>query len=296
MDDLQRLFIEYLHIEKDASEHTIHNYTLDIRDFSLFMKQQAIESIAAVSYSTVRLYLTYLYKKGYSRRTVARKTSSLRSFCRFLVREEILETNPFSMVSLPKEHHLLPKFLYEEEMTKLFTVSDLREPLGQRNQAILELLYGSGLRVSELTHLCIQDVDLDMGILLVRGKGNKERLVPMGAYACDSIELYLEDGRVRLSSKETKNDPMFLNYRGGSLTTRGVRDILNKMIEKASLNTKISPHTLRHTFATHLLNAGADLRVVQELLGHSHLSTTQIYTHVTKEKLRETYFNHHPRA
>ncbi|MBM7644347.1 integrase/recombinase XerC [Scopulibacillus daqui] len=296
MNQYLDMFVRFLEVEKRASEHTILNYTKDIKEFSLFMKQQALEGVAAVSYASVRVFLTEMLSKGYSRRTVARKVSSLRSFYRYLVKEGIVFDNPFALTNLPKQEHRLPKFLYQEELAKLFDVEDLTHPLGQRNQAILEVLYGTGVRVSECVGIRVADLDLDLGVVLVKGKGRKERYIPLGSFACDALERYLGDGREKLIKSDKKQNFLFVNYRGGQLSARSVRNILNKQIEKASLTIKISPHTLRHTFATHLLDAGADLRSVQELLGHAELSTTQIYTHVTKEKLRETYINHHPRA
>lgn len=289
-------FLRYLEIEKQASEHTLLNYQRDIEDFYVFMRQQGISTIAAVSYADVRIYLTGLFERKLARQTISRKVSCLRSFFRYNVREEKLTDNPFTLVRLPKQHQRLPKFLYEEEITKLFLTEDLETPLGQRNQAILELLYATGIRVSECVALELDDLDLELGHALIMGKGKKERYVPIGSYAQDALEQYLQNGRLELSKRDKSQNFVFLNHRGGHLTDRSVRTILNKMMEKASLTNHISPHVLRHTFATHLLNAGADLRAVQELLGHNELSTTQIYTHVTKERLRESYMNHHPRA
>lgn len=296
MDQYLEMFLRYLKVEKNASEHTTLNYTKDIEGFFLFMKQQALEDFAAVSYASVRIYLTEQFEQGYARRTVARRVSSLRSFFRFCVREEVLTDNPFALTNLPKQEYRLPKFLYEEELEKLFHVEDLSTPLGQRNQAILEVLYGAGVRVSECVGITMEALDLDLDVVLVKGKGRKERYIPIGSFAHDALERYINNGRQKLFKSDENQNFLFLNYRGGHLSDRSVRTILNKQIEKASLTVKISPHVLRHTFATHLINAGADLRTVQELLGHAELSTTQIYTHVTKERLRETYMNHHPRA
>ncbi|WP_085523988.1 tyrosine recombinase XerC [Tuberibacillus sp. Marseille-P3662] len=289
-------FIRYLEVEKHASEHTIVHYTNDIEAFRQFMKQQGIKNFAAVSYASVRLFLTDQVQVGRSRRTVARKLSALRSFYRFLNRESSLEHNPFALAASPKQHHRLPSFLYEEEMGKLLEVEDLSKPLGQRNQAIIELLYATGLRVSELTGLTLDRLDLDLGMVMAKGKGRKERYVPVGSFASEALESYIKEGREQLMNRKPHHCQLFVNYRGGQLSARGIRMILHKMVQKASLTNKVSPHTIRHSFATHLLNAGADLRAVQELLGHENLSTTQIYTHVTKERLRDTYLAHHPRA
>ncbi|MFC7372162.1 tyrosine recombinase XerC [Fictibacillus iocasae] len=291
------MFMRYLSIEKNCSPLTIEHYEKDIMHFASFMKQQAISDFAAVSYVLVRHYLIVLHDASYSRNTVARKISSLRSFFRFLNKEESISHNPFAMASLPKKGRQLPHFLYQEEMEQLFSVCSLEDPLGQRNQAILELLYGTGIRVSECCSIKVKDVDLSMETVLIMGKGRKERYVPVGSFALSAITRYLEDGRLKLSGKSSvKSDSLFLNYKGEPLSSRSVRTILNKIIEQSSLNVHISPHVLRHTFATHMLNEGADLRAVQELLGHAHLSSTQVYTHVTKDHLKKIYNNAHPRA
>jgi integrase/recombinase XerC len=290
-------FLNYLMIEKNSSPYTIEHYEKDINDFISFLKQQAIEGFAAVSYVLVRHYLVSLHEKKYARNTVARKISSMRSFYRFLNREKIVEHNPFAMASLPKKAKMLPQFLYEKELEKLFNVSDLSTPIGQRNQTILELLYGTGIRVSECCKLQLKDLDLFVEAVLVKGKGRKERYVPLGSFAIEALERYITNGRKMLLAKtENKSDSLFLNYKGEPLSARSVRNILNKIIEESSLTIHISPHVLRHTFATHMLNEGADLRAVQELLGHSQLSSTQVYTHVTKDHLKKIYNNTHPRA
>jgi integrase/recombinase XerC len=290
-------YFEYLQIERNYSKYTIESYQFVIEHFMNFMKQERISSFGDISYQDVRLYLTQLHKEQLSRRTVARKVSTLRSFFRFLMREEYVKENPFMLASLPKKEMTIPKFLYEEELEKLFHVSDLNTLLGQRNQALLELLYATGMRVSECCQVRLDDIDFTIGTILVHGKGKKQRYVPFGSFAHDAINTYIDNGRKSLLAKA--NDAcsiLFLNSRGKALTTRGVRYILSEMIEKAALSIHISPHKLRHSFATHMLDQGADLRVVQELLGHEHLSTTQIYTHVSKEKLRSVYMTNHPRA
>ncbi|MGM7701161.1 tyrosine recombinase XerC [Pseudalkalibacillus sp. Hm43] len=295
MEEHIRLFIEYLQIEKNSSSHTILNYQKDIEDFVDFTKQQGLDQFAAVSYVHVRHYLTILHEKEYARKTVARKISSLRSLYRFLLREEFVSENPFQMASLPRKTERLPKFFYQEELEELFKVSDLTTPLGQRNQTLLEILYGTGIRVSELCQLTVKDIDTNIETILVQGKGRKERYVPIGSYALESLNRYLNDGRKKLM-KTHSHDKLFVNYRGEPLSHKGVRKILQKMIKSTSLTMKITPHMMRHTFATHLLNEGADLRAVQELLGHAQLSSTQIYTHVTKDRLQELYRSYHPRA
>ena len=291
-------FLEYLQIEKNYSKYTIVYYQKDIEDFFEFMKEEAITSISDITHIEARLYLTLLHRKKYARKSVARKTSSLRSFFKYLIREEQITVNPFAIVSLPKQEKRLPQFLYSEELEKLFAVSDLDTALGQRNQLLLELLYATGIRISECCQLQLQDVDFSLGTLLVTGKGNKQRYVPFGSYAHEALEHYMENGRLELLSKgkQTGSKHLFLNFRGEPITTRGVRVALNELVKKTSSTLHISPHVLRHTFATHMLNEGADLRVVQELLGHSSLSSTQLYTHVTKDRLQQTYNQFHPRA
>ncbi|WP_254505747.1 tyrosine recombinase XerC [Bacillus altitudinis] len=301
MTDKQRLvhlFIEYLQIEKNYSALTISGYTEAIEEFVRFMNIQGIDGFEEVSYQDTRIYLTEAYEKGLTRRTISKKVSALRSFYKFLLREQLVKENPFLLVNLPKQDKRIPSFLYEEELKELFTVSDVNTPLGQRNQAILELLYATGMRVSELCSLKESDLDLSMDTVLVHGKGSKQRYVPFGSYAHEALSTYLEDGRQKLKvkGKDRADSHVFLNQRGAPLTDRGVRFILTELMKKASGTLHIHPHMLRHTFATHLLNEGADLRSVQELLGHSNLSSTQVYTHVSKDSLRKTYMSHHPRA
>lgn len=292
-----QLFIEYLQIEKNYSEYTVLHYQKDIMTFFEFMERQLISKICDVTYQDVRLFLTELNMKQYSRRSISRKISSLRSFYKYLLREEKVLENPFSLVSLPKKEQKIPHFFYEDELKTLFELSDVTTMLGQRNQAIIELMYASGIRVSECCQITINDIDFSTETILVHGKGNKQRYVPFGKFAKTALERYIEDGRKQLQKKSSHNfNHLFLNFRGGPLTTRGIRHILNDLIKDASEISHISPHVLRHTFATHLLNHGADMRSVQELLGHEHLSSTQIYTHVTKEHLKNVYMSHHPRA
>ncbi|MRG85410.1 tyrosine recombinase XerC [Salinibacillus xinjiangensis] len=296
-DYFREVFVEYLQIEKNASPYTIKYYLDDLNTFFLFLEKEGISDLKEVDYACIRVFLTELYDKKLSRRSVSRKLSSLRTFYRFLEREQIVEQNPFLNVTLPKMDKPIPEFLYEEEIEKLFTVNDVNTPLGQRNQALLELLYGTGMRVSECAILKIENIDFSIGTVLVLGKGKKERYIPFGKYAEDALVQYIDDGRKQLADKgSSPTNSLFLNARGTSLTARGIRTILNDMVKKAALTIHVHPHKLRHTFATHLLNAGADLRSVQELLGHEHLTSTQIYTHVTKDHLRDIYLKTHPRA
>ncbi|MCA1023055.1 tyrosine recombinase XerC [Halobacillus litoralis] len=296
MQSFKESFMEYLQIEKNASPLTIKHYARDIDEFYAFLTAEGTV-IESCDYSTVRVFLTRQYEAGYARKTVSRKVSSLRSFFRYLERENWLDSNPFANVSLPKAEAPIPNFFYEQELDQLFQVSDLTDPLGQRNQALLELLYGTGIRVSECVQLKTGDLDFSLNTALVLGKGRKERYVPFGRSASTALRKYMEDGRLILSAKQKEPvKTLFLNARGGPLTADGIRLILNKMVKEAALTVDVHPHKLRHTFATHMLNEGADMRSVQELLGHEHLSSTQIYTHVTKDRLRNVYMNSHPRA
>ncbi|HEX6593922.1 MAG TPA: tyrosine recombinase XerC [Bacillota bacterium] len=290
-------FEEYLQIEKNASPYTVKYYLNDLKDYFSFLKDVGIRDLDDVDHRTVRLFLTVLYDKQLSRRTVSRKISSLRSFYKFLERENKVDANPFIQVSLPKMNQPLPGFLYKEELEKLFQINDVTKPLGQRDQAILETLYATGMRVSECQGLKRKHIDFSIGTMIVTGKGRKERYIPFGSFAEEALKTYLNDGRQKLLKKSANpTDSVFLNARGQPITTRGIRLILSKMVERAALTVHVHPHKLRHTFATHMLNEGADLRTVQELLGHENISSTQIYTHVTKEYLQSVYMNSHPRA
>lgn len=296
MDDFLKLFVEYLQMEKNYSKYTIEHYQHDIRDFFMFIAEQAIEDIRNVQYLDARLYLTNLHERGLAKKTMAKKISCLRSFYKFLLRENIVVENPFALVSLPKAEKRLPHFFYENELHLLFQSCETETPLGQRNKALLELLYATGIRVSECCQIRLSELDFYLSTVLVHGKGHKERYVPFGSFAGKSLELYINCGRKELMSGKNPHDVLFVNHHGGPLSARGVRKILNGMIEKSALSSNIHPHMLRHSFATHLLNNGADLRSVQEMLGHAFLSSTQVYTHVTNEHLRKTYMAHHPRA
>jgi integrase/recombinase XerC len=291
-----KLFIEYLQIEKNYSQYTIEHYQHDIRDFFLFMSEQGISTLNNVEYSDTRIYLTKLFDQQLSRKSVARKISCMRSFYKFLLREKLVEDNPFSLVSIPKLEKRLPDFFYEEELSELFKACETETPLGKRNKALLELLYATGIRVGECCKIQLKDVDLSLSTVLVLGKRRKERYVPFGSFAHDALEDYILNGRKDLLKDKEDHESLFLNFRGGPLTDRGIRGILNKLIDQSALTGKIHPHKLRHSFATHMMSNGADMRTVQELLGHAFLSSTQVYTHVTKEHLRNIYLSHHPRA
>lgn len=291
------LFKRHLKHERNFSEHTISNYDLDLRDFEAFLSQEGITNIRMVNYQVARRFITYLYRKNLARSTINRKISALRSFFRFLVSEHYAEDNPFLLLTLPKRQNKMPRFFHEEEIAAIFDAIDCSTPLGRRNYAIVDLLYGCGLRVSELVDLDIDDILWDLNVLVIHGKGNKDRYVPLNQTTRETLEKYISDTRPELAMLSKSNTKaVFLNHRGNRLTTRGVRDILSRVIKDASGITNISPHMLRHSFATHLLDHGADIRSVQALLGHESLSTTQIYTHVSRERLKDVYMAAHPHA
>jgi len=285
----------FLQIEKNASPNTITAYFKDIEDFAIFLNTEGVVDLEAVEYITIRKYLAQLNKRDYTRKTIARKLSSLRTFFKFLLRENFIEQNPFQLVSTPRGDKKLPIFMYTEEINELLNRPDITMPLGLRDRAIMDILYASGIRVSELVQLNVSSIDFVAELALIKGKGKKERYVNLGKLSLESLGNYLDHGRNKLTA-DIENEALFLNRYGERLTDRSVRRMVDKYVDQLALNKKISPHSFRHTFATHLLNAGADLRVVQELLGHANISTTQIYTHVTKEKLQSIYKDFHPRA
>jgi integrase/recombinase XerC len=233
----------------------------------------------------------------YSRKTIARRISSLRSFYKYLLREKKIESNPFKLISLPKQEKRLPEFFYENDMDVLFdSLQKDNSPMGQRDRSIFELLYATGMRVSECKELRISSIDFHFEVIRVFGKGRKERIIPFGELAKRSLTMYVEHGRKELLGDQSDHGYIFVNQRGLPLSDRGIRLILDKIFDRTSLQGHMYPHKIRHSFATHLLNNNADLRTVQEILGHSFLSSTQIYTHVTNDHLRKTYMKHHPRA
>lgn len=295
LDRMAEQYLHYLQAEKRASDHTVHHYRRDIRQFIAYMKDKGIADFQSVSYMHVRSYLAELHTKEYARRSMARKLSALRSFYMYMMREGAVESNPFAQVQTPKLDKKLPKFMYPEEVEALLAAPDLTTPIGLRDRAIMETLYASGMRVSELVGLDLDAVDYANGVALVRGKGAKERYVPLGDYALKYLQDYLDQARPRLV-KDPAEQALFLNTRGTRINDRSIRRSLDQYVLQVSELRKISPHVLRHTFATHLLEAGADLRTVQEFLGHANISTTQIYTHVTRDHLQSVYNRAHPRA
>ncbi len=287
-------FFAYLEAARGASPHTIRNYGVDLKEFFSFLNGKPLAEVDALG---VRSFLAHLKSRGHSKATLSRKIAALRSFFKFLARENYLKTNPVLGISTPKRDKKLPNFLDLNEVTHLLEAPSGKNWEGKRDRSILETLYSSGVRVSELVGLDRGDVDLLSGLVKVRGKGKKERIVPVGEKALQAVRGYLEAAVAHFRGRiDGSSTPLFLNRSGNRLTDRSVRRMLVKYARRISLKNGVSPHTLRHTFATHMLDRGADLRSVQELLGHANLSTTQIYTHVTTRRLQEVYSRAHPRA
>jgi len=290
------MYQDYLEYQRQYSKNTIVSYTTDINNLINFLNQEELGDLLYISNRIAKFYVTHLYNQ-YSPKSILRKISAVRSLYDFLIEEDIISFNPFEFVVLPKVNRKLPKFIYPREMIEFLDNIDTSKALGKRNKAIFEVLYASGLRVQELVDIKIQNVDYLNKTLLIHGKGNKERVVPIHDTAIHTIQDYLLNARPELAIRNNESvDSLFLNFRGGKISNRGVNLILEKELEHQASTLKISPHSFRHSFATHLINNGVDLRVVQELLGHVSLSTTQIYTRVSKEKLKSEYLNTHPRA
>ncbi len=289
-------FISYLDSERGYSKYTIKNYELDILDFINYCKCNKLDEYK-LTYNDVKSYLVKLYDKNYKAKTISRKISSLRTFYSYLYDNNLIKDNIFKYISLPKKEKILPKYITNEEVTVLFNTPDISSPIGQRNRLILELLYDSGIRVAELCNIKLSDINLGNKTIRILGKGSKERIVFYGDVCKDILELYLIEGRKALLNNKSNPYLIVGSYKKDKpLTTRSVELIINDLIEKAAIKKKVTPHVLRHTFATHLLNEGCDILIVKELLGHSSLDTTGIYTHVSNERLRKVYLDSHPRA
>jgi integrase/recombinase XerC len=283
-------FLRYLAVERGASPHTLKSYRTDLADCAAFLAASRLGTLVDADARLLRAYLAALHERGLARSSVARRLATLRSFYRFLIRRGHAQANPAREVHSPKLPKRLPTYLPIDESEALLRADPPATPAGARDRAILELLYATGVRVAELSGLDVEDVDLRDGAVRVLGKGSKERIVPVGGKAVEALRAYLRQGGDRASG------PLFLNERGGRLTVRSVHRIVRARARAAGLYRRVSPHTLRHTFATHLLDAGADLRLIQELLGHARLGTTQKYTHVTTDRLMKVYDAAHPRA
>lgn len=293
-------FLNHLRVVKNASRLTLTSYRTDLEQYFRFLAQrQNLEigdlNLEMINHKSVREYLASLQQQGLQRSTMARKLAALRSFVRYLCRENLLPSNPIAAVVTPKQDKRLPDFLYPVEVTQLLEAPDASKPLGIRDRALLEMLYATGIRVSELCGLETGDINHQDGYIKVTGKGDKDRIVPLGRQAAQALARYLKERQKMIARSKYPGTAIFLNRFGQPLSVRGVRNIVKKYVDILAINTKVSPHTLRHSFATHLLNRGADLRSVQELLGHVQLSTTQIYTHLTKEDIKRVHNKTLPR-
>lgn len=284
-------FISFLRDIRNLSKNTIFNYNKDLKDFSFYTQKEGILNIAP---KDIEKYVEHLKKRGYSNRTINRKLSSIRGFYRFLEEKGTIETNPTINLYSPKLDKRLPDFLYEEEVKRLLDYKDEKDKYDLRDSAIMEFMYATGMRLREIEGLSIKDIDFSSQTVRVRGKGGKIRILPISNIALRKLTAYFEE-RKRKGERFSMDTPLFLNRQGKRLTARSISRIVKKRAKKTGFFKNIHPHMFRHSFATHLLNGGADLRVVQELLGHSSLSTTQIYTHITKTRLREIYDKTHPR-
>jgi len=301
MDTFSDHYFNYLRVEKNASPHTLDNYRRDIRRFGRFLASKERGTPDALwrgaDRSHIRQYLAELNRVALAKSSIARALAALRSFYRFLCREGLITSNPFMGILTPKRKKPLPRFLDVEATRRLMEAADGQDLISLRDRAILEALYSTGMRVSELTSLDCAAIDLLGEVVRVRGKGKKERLAPLGKHAVQALSRYFRARGINpLRSGGTTGGVAFINKRGGRLTATSVRVLIRKYVKKLALSERVSPHTLRHSFATHLLDAGADLRSVQELLGHASLSTTQVYTHVTAERMKHVYEKAHPRA
>lgn len=281
-------YLDYLIYQRNYSKNTILNYEEDLYFFEDYLGDD--NNFLGIDYSVIRDFYNYMDTLKLSKNTISRRISTLRGLYNYLAREGYISYNPFSLTKGPKKDKLLPKFLYYNELEELLNVCDLSSFFGIRDRLILEILYATGVRVGELEYIKLDDINLQDNSIKVLGKGNKERIVYFGEYAREILDLYFQ------KRTKFKCEYLFINKNGNRLTSRGVRYIMNKLLEKTSLNTSISPHMLRHTFATHMLNEGCDLLSVQELLGHESISATQVYTHVTNDRLKDIYLKTHPRG
>lgn len=298
MDSAVAAFLQFLRLERNCSALTVKSYGEDLASIQEYFRDFSggIPAVSDVTIATLRGYVAYMHECDYSRSTMARRLACLRSFFRYCCREGLTAQNPAKALRTPRAGRRLPHFLSTEQVAKLLEAPPANQPLGLRDRAILETLYSAGLRVAELASLNVDDWDRDADILRVIGKGRKERVAPVGRYAALALARWLDVRQPDPTAPPVQQAAMFLNQRGRRLTTRSVGRLLEKYIAETGLDRLTTPHTLRHSFATHLLDGGADLRSVQELLGHKSLTTTQIYTHVSTKRLRETYEKAHPHA
>jgi integrase/recombinase XerC len=286
-------FIEYLKIQRNYSEFTRVNYEKDLEEYYEFLNNKNY-NFNNMDYKKCMDFLIYLDEKKYKKNSISRKLSSLRTFYKFLVLNNYSENNPFLLVSSPKKEKKIPRFINYQGIEEIFNIPDLKTMEGQREKVILEVLYGSGIRVSELVNIKLKDIDFNNKTILIFGKGSKERVVPFGDYALEAINTFINDGRDKYL-KDIESEYLIVGKNEPNLTTRRIEQIIDKLIKKTSIKMNITPHMFRHTFATHLLDNGCELIAVQELLGHESLSSTEVYTHVSNEHLREVYYKCHPR-
>lgn len=295
MEKLLYEFISFLEVEKGLAKNTIQSYRMDLKKYLDFLTGKKIKNISETTKTNIISFLLFLQKKGMASSTISRNLASIRAFYQYLAREGYVRKNPTINLDSPKLEKKLPQVLTVHEVERLLAQPNCSELLGKRDKAMLELLYATGIRVSEMVNLDVDYVNIDMGFIKCVGKGSKERIIPVGSIALKNLEIYLKKVRGKLV-KTPKEKALFLNHHGKRLTRQGFWKILKGYAKKANINKKITPHTLRHSFATHLLENGADLRSVQELLGHADISTTQVYTHLTKKRIKEIYQKTHPRA
>jgi len=295
VEELLQKYIKYLELERGISAYTVRNYSTDIQGFLDFLDSSGVTSLGKVDRSIMRRYLGLLQEQGIARGSISRKLSALRSFYRYLMRENLVSAEPLSSLSAPKLEQRLPTFLTTDEVVRLVEAPDTRTPNGMRDRAILELLYAAGLRLSEIVDLNVGDVDLSNRQVRAWGKGSKERMVLMGKPAAEALSSYVKYARPKLLGQK-RTTALFLNRFGNRIARRRIEYIIKKYARQAGLDMRVYTHMLRHTFATHMLDGGADLRAVQELLGHARLATTQVYTHVSQNQIRRTYLAAHPRS
>ncbi|CAM3056977.1 site-specific tyrosine recombinase XerD [Lactiplantibacillus plajomi] len=296
MQDQLADYLHFLRVERGLVTNTIKSYSQDLTAFSTYLVTQKIHHYEQVDRYVLLNYLQFMDEAGKSRNTIIHSVSSLRKFFQYLVSMHVTTSDPMIKIDTPKRAHHLPQVLSANEVERLLAVPKLDTPLGLRDRTILEVMYATGLRVSETISLKMDDLHLDLGLIQTIGKGDKERIIPIGDVAIDFVTRYLKTARPKLASAKRRNPYLFLNNHGGQLTRQGVWKNLKAIVKAAGIEKNVTPHTLRHSFATHILENGADLRVVQELLGHADISTTQIYTHITKKRLAEVYNKYHPRA